>query len=99
MTNEEKARILSNKGCLGAYINKDAEVLNPTEEDRKRLSIYGACMEAMQWKDEEHKKEGQQLISKICKWIKEHYGIFSSTIPFWMSDFLDTLKQDMEKEI
>lgn len=67
MTNEEKARILSNKGCLGAYISRDAEALNPTEEDRKRLSIYGACLEAMQWKDDRHKQEKQQFVDKACE--------------------------------
>lgn len=70
MTNAEKARILSNKGCLDAYISKNAESLNPTEEDRKRLSIYGACLEAMQWKDEQHAKEKQKLIDEACKWLE-----------------------------
>lgn len=62
MTNEEKARVLSNKGCLGAYISRDAEALYPTEEVRKRLSIYGACLEAMQWKDEQEIEFLQSLM-------------------------------------
>lgn len=71
MTNEEKARVLSNKGCLGAYISRDTEALYPTEEDRKRLSIYGACMEAMQWKDKERKELWRITRNHYQEWAEE----------------------------
>lgn len=75
ISNEEKARILSNKGCLGAYISKDAEALNPTEETKKRLSIYGACLEAMQWKDEQYKelKEATQTLYESARKVAQLY--------------------------
>ncbi|MBO7617305.1 MAG: hypothetical protein J6T22_09325 [Bacteroidales bacterium] len=63
-TNEEKARVLSNKGILGVYIRTDLGVL-ATEESKNRLSIYGACMEAMEWKDKELKNYLDELLAKL----------------------------------
>lgn len=91
MTNEEKARILSNKGCLGAYINRDVESLNPTEEDKKRLSLYGACLEAMDWKDEKFENEKQQLIDKAAEWYRSRF-------PNMSNEAIEKFKEDMKGE-
>ena len=71
------------------------------DEQWKRLMEESKSIgvDLLQRKDEQHAKEKQQWIMKVCKWLKEHYGIFASTIPFWWSDFLDMLKQDMEKKL
>lgn len=67
ISNEEKARVLSIKGSLGVYIRTDIGIL-VAEETKK--SLYGACLEAMEWKDKQHTKEKQKLIDEACKWLE-----------------------------
>jgi hypothetical protein len=60
---------------------KDTEIVKATEIVKvtsvlPNLTEFEAmqhcAIEAMKWKDEEHKKEKQQMINKICDWLKHH---------------------------
>lgn len=58
MTNEEKAREL----CMA---------IEPPYIDFIQQN-YKTALQAMKWKDEQHKQEKQQWIDKACEWIKDN---------------------------
>lgn len=64
MTNEEKAKEICDcdncKACI-KFAEEGNYALNST------CNIYEKVTQAMQWKDEQHKQEKQQLIEKACE--------------------------------
>lgn len=58
MTNEEKANEIARE--MLPYNNAEYH------------ACYSSAMQAMQWKDDQHKQEKQQWIEKTCEWIKDN---------------------------
>ena len=75
MTNDEKAN----------EIARDMLPYNNAEYH----ACYNSAMKAMKWKDEQHKKEKQQWITKACEfWEHKFPYIGVDTI----KEFVDTMK-------
>lgn len=89
ITNEQKAREIC--GCGNCHHNfKGSECLKYTGILCCLKPCFKATLEAMEWKDEQHKQEKQQLIDKACEWLKGNTDMWIGFI----DGFKKALKDD-----
>lgn len=68
-----------------------------------KTTIYEACLEITQWKDEQFKAEKQALIDRGCEWLRDNMyagtsGQMLSKKPYpFMRDFVEDFKKAMEE--
>lgn len=79
MTNEEKARELAEMLIGG---------------DRNIEPLVDTLLQAMQWKDEQHTQEKQQLIDVACKWlfVNDSYAIPTNVQVNRLREHLNNIK-------
>ena len=84
MTNEEKARDIGknwdNAECFGVDVDSD-------------IVAEQAALEAMKWKDEQHKKEKQKWITKACEFW-EHKFPYTYLIDT-IKEFADAMEEEL----
>lgn len=75
ISNEQKAKEIAQSVSF-FWTNEDDSEKSIIDTVSLRKAIFNATLEAMEWKDEQHKQEKQQLIDEACKlmqhWILEH---------------------------
>ena len=97
--NEKKAREIAQSVSF-FWTNEDDCEKSIIDTVSLRKAIFNAALQAMQLKDEQHAKEKQQLIDKVCEWIKEYNGDYISIVPndHLTNNFYDDLRKAMEGE-
>jgi hypothetical protein len=97
ISNEQKAIQIAANNRINYYEGEPGWGVNVSSSEQE---CYESAMQAMQWKDEQHEKEKQQWIDKVCEWIKEHNGDYISIVPndHLTSNFYDDLRKSMKGE-
>ena len=76
---------------------KAAEIARKNFEIYNKQGAYGKCcaLDAMQWKDEQHEKEKQNLIDEACKWlaVNDSYAIPTNVQVDRLREYLNNIKR------
>jgi hypothetical protein len=94
ITNDEMAEMIAERNGNQHYCKDCDDCCQPYDSTD---DCFKSALQAMEWKDKQHKQEKQQLIDKAAEWLRMTMDFFNNG-EFNTEKFVNDFKQAMKGE-